>query len=149
MDCESRVFAVWTRGSTGSATSFALAIMAPNCWAAAKRRGSIGALAQNRAQAAHNRARIGVGDDGFQAVADFGAVFSIFDREEDQDAFVFPFFADAPLVIKLVGDVGDVVAIESIDGDNGHLRSGGALDDAAIGFDPLRAGRVDAHGRNR
>ena len=46
-------------------------------------------------------------------------------------------------MIELVGDVGDVIAIESVDGDDGHLHAGGAFQNSAICFQALFAGGVD------
>ena len=63
--------------------------------------------------------------------------------------FVFSFFADAPLPVKRVGYVVNRIAIQRIDGDDGHLNAGLLLHQAAIVFQPLRAIPEPGRARSR
>ena len=53
-----------------------------------------------------------------------------------------PFFTDAPLAVERVGYVINRIAVQRIDGDDGHLDAGDLFHAPAIGFQ-LRAGFGD------
>ncbi len=60
---------------------------------------------------------LGVGDAAFEAVADFDAGGAVVDGDEDDDAVVFGFVADAPLPQDGEGVVGGGGAFEAFDDD--------------------------------
>jgi hypothetical protein len=58
----------------------------------------------------------------------------ILDGNEKQNAFILALFADAPLSVECVGDVFHRLAVERIDGDDGHLNARDLLHLAAVRF---------------
>src|ERR1035437_1196033 len=103
-------------------------------------------LLQCGAHLAENGAGEAVGEDRFEAIADFEAIAAVIDDEQEQGAFVLAFLADAPGAIDGVGDVFDGLAGEGGDGDKGHLGAGGALHGGAVRFELGLAGGVDDAG---
>ena len=69
--------------------------------------------------------------------------------DQQHDAFVVALLADAPLAVQRVRDVFDRFAIERINGDDGHLDTGGLFDCAAVGFELRARRRSRSHERNR
>ena len=73
-------------------------------------------LLQGGAHLAQHGAGEAVGHDGFEAVAHFEAIAAVIDNQQQQDAFVLAFLADAPGAINRVGDVFDGLAFQGSDG---------------------------------
>jgi len=81
-------------------------------------------LAEKRDHGAASVAGASVGDDGFEAVADFGPVFVFARSDEKEDAAVVLFASDAELLEKFVAVLCGGFAFERMHGDDGHLRAG-------------------------
>lgn len=76
-----------------------------------------------------------IGKKLFESVADFEAATVVVGDEQQQDAVIFPFLADAPGVKEVVGDVFDRVASKGGDGDEGELRGGEFFNLRGVGFE--------------
>ena len=87
--------------------------------------------------AAADVADFGVGQDTFEAEADFNAALTILNGEDHYDAAVGTLFANLPLLFKTIGEVVDIVAIECADGDDFNLC-------VCLGVAQLAAEAVDA-----
>ena len=87
-------------------------------------------------------------DDGLEAVTDFGPIFAVVGRDEEEDAVVLVLLSDAERFENLVGELLDRFAIEGIDGDDGELRPGFLLEleaervDAGFGIEGDDAGKI-------
>jgi len=80
-------------------------------------------------------ARAGIVDDRLEAVAYFDAVGAFGGRDEEENAAIIFFVADAELLKKIVAILIDVPAIEGANGDDGHLRAGFLFELEAEGFE--------------
>jgi oligopeptidase B len=107
--------------------------------------GTVLAGVELRNHAAADVAYLRVGEDAFETITDFDPAFVVFGGDQHEDAAVGGLGADLPLLFEEVGEVGDGVSAEVVDGDNGdlgvglvvelaaellHLGFGGGVDDA-------------------
>ena len=81
-------------------------------------------LPQQRDSLAAEASDLAVGQDRFQSVADFDAVFVVLHRQQDQDTVVRGFASDTPLLVQGDGVALDVRTVESVYRDYGDLRLG-------------------------
>ena len=87
-------------------------------------------------------AQLGVVQNAFKPVSHIDAVLVVAHGQQHQHALVRALLAYLPLVFKLVGVVGRIVAVHGLHGNNGNLRVGGRVVE-------LRAKRVQLRNRLR
>jgi len=85
-------------------------------------------------------ARPRVGDDGFEAVAGFDAVFAFVRSHQQENAGVLFFCADAEVFEKIRGVIFDGAIVERTNGDDGELCAGLPVKLGAERFEALTRG---------
>jgi hypothetical protein len=82
----------------------------------------VASLFQVRHHGSADLACLLVGDDAFQSVANFNPALPVLRGQDDQDAAVILFGADAPLFFELIGKICDRHILEGLDGNDCNLR---------------------------
>src|SRR5581483_4542232 len=108
-----------------------------------QQRAPVVALTKNGPDAAQHASGVAVRDDRLQSIADFHAILTILDRQQDQETLVRAFFADSPFLEKAHRDIFDRLAFERIDGHDGELDARGALHVRAVSLQPGRGASAD------
>ena len=103
-------------------------------------------LAKNGNHGAADVTGARVVDDGFEAVADFDAILTVGGSEEEKDAAIVFFTADAELFEDVDGRLFNVLTVERFYGDDGDLDAGFLLDFEAEGFQAGLRGGVNYAG---
>jgi hypothetical protein len=81
-------------------------------------------LPQKRQHFATEAAYFAIGQDRFEAVADFSPVLAIIDGQQHHHAAVFAFWSDAPFLKEAIREILRRIAFERMDGYDGKLRVG-------------------------
>lgn len=82
----------------------------------------------------------------FQSIADFDAHLSVVRRDQNQDAVILPFFANAPFLEKLDRDAFDAIAIQRRQRDDSQFMRRGLFKGLQVGFEGLAGGVVQEIG---
>lgn len=80
--------------------------------------GVVVSLAQKRHHESADIAYLGVGQNAFEAIADFDPVVMIFGRKQHKRGAIGALFADLPLFFQPIGKIRLVVSVEIVEDDD-------------------------------